>query len=80
LQQLLLLSRQRVQTRRDDALHRFRQLSGRSAFRQHAHVLLCEQRVPTRALEQRSLVVGELNRLLQQCCEQPCGVFFGEGL
>ena len=65
-EQALLDLRESVEPRRDEALHGFRQLRGRPPLAQHARVLLGVQRVAARPLEQRSLVVGELERLLEQ--------------
>ena len=80
LQQLLLFSWQRVESRRDDSLHRLRQLTRRPAFREHADVLLGEERVAARAVEQRSLLVSQLERSLEQARNQPRGVLVGQRL
>ena len=65
LQQLLLGARQRVQSRGDHSLHRLRQLAGRAALREHTHVLLREERIAARSFQQRALLIGELEWLLQ---------------
>ena len=80
LKQLLLGAGQRVDSRGDDALHRFRELSGRSPLRQHPHVLLREKRVPARSLQQCSLLIRELKRLLHERSDQPRRVLFSEWL
>ena len=69
-EQLLFGSGQGVQSRSDDTLNRLRQLAARTALRQHADVLLREQRVATRSLEQRLLLVRKLKRPLEHRREQ----------
>jgi hypothetical protein len=78
LEQLLLGTRQCIQTGSDHALHRFRQLAGRPAFGEHADVLLCEQRVTARSFEQHSLLLSKLKWLLQQLGDQARRVIVGE--
>ena len=70
LEQVLLGPRERVEPGGDHALHRFRQVAGRSAFGEHADVLLGEERVAARPLEQRLPVVRELQRLVEQARDQ----------
>ena len=62
LQELLLGARQRVDPSCDHALHGFGQLCRRAALRQHAHVLLREERIPAGSLEQRLSLVGREQR------------------
>jgi hypothetical protein len=80
VQQLLLAPWQRVQPRCDHSLHRLRQLTGRPAFLEHADVLLCEERIAARAVEEDSLFVRELQWLLQKRGDQPRRVVFREWL
>jgi hypothetical protein len=65
LEQFLLGARQGVQSRGDHSLHRLRQLAGRAALREHADVLLREERIAARSFKQRALLVCELEWLLQ---------------
>ena len=51
LKQLFLRRGQRVDSRGDHALHRFRQLTGRAALGKHADVLLGKERVAPCPLE-----------------------------
>src|SRR5207247_906337 len=55
LEQRLLRSRKRVEPRRDDSLHRLRQLLGAAALLEHPHELLGVEWVAARLLEQPPL-------------------------
>jgi len=64
LQQLLLGPRQGIQPRGDYPVNRLRQFAGDPPLREHPHVLLGEQRVSSRTVEHRPLLLGELKRSL----------------
>ena len=64
--------REEVEPGRDDPLHglRQRELLGRGVLGEHAHVLLCVERVAARAREQRGLRVGREDRPAKQGGDQ----------
>ena len=66
LQRRLLLRRQPVQARGDDPLHGLRQVDGGPALGQHAHVLLCVERITAGAVEELGLRAGLEQRPVAQ--------------
>ena len=66
LQHRLLLRRQPIQARGDDPLHGLRQVDGGSALGQHAHVLLCVERITAGAVEELGLRAGLEQRPVAQ--------------
>ena len=78
LQQRFLARREGVQPGGNDTLDRFRQHAGRPTLREHADVLLGEERIAARALEQRSLLVRKLEWLLEERRDEPCGLIVAE--
>ena len=74
LQELLLPGRQRIEASRDHALHRFGQLPRGPPFAEHPNVLLREERVPARTLQELTLILRELHRLVEKPPDETRGV------
>ncbi len=76
----LLVLRQRIKTGGDERLHRVRYGLVAAALADHPHVLLREQGVTTRLLEERRPRLGRDIRDREQLLDQRCGVLVGERL
>src|SRR6266545_4394784 len=80
MEQLLLLNREAIESRGDDRLHRLRhrKLIRVGSLGEHARILLRVQRIPTRALDQRSVRLGIEHRAGESGGEQACRVLVRE--